>query len=642
MALTLTITDAGRAALINEQNTGTNAMVIDRVGISSSHAAGNLKALTVLPNERKRLTTFGGEVVADDVLHVTVTDTSDDTYSLHAFGLYFSTGVLFAVCTSPERIMEKSASAMLLQSVDITLKTLDTALIEFGPAGFTNPPATIDRMGVVELATTEETLTGTDTTRAVTPFSLGRVLAQWANAFAPKAHGHSVSDISDLGTTLANKSDKSHRHDAGDTTSGTFSTERIPKLAISWITNLAETLADKAAKLHQHHADDIAQGVLAVGRIPALAMEKITGLANALATKATLGVNAVFRDVIAGRDPVTGVYYFGTEAGQWLAYANSRFELVGTGGLVINGYQAWTTQTFNPADKANALHSHDWSQITGKDDVVLTSATGLGRLNTGPLHTFASIADIVSKPTGYSAMMTNGSAGMPPYLGYFFKMATRDAGYGWQGLFATFVGTGEQTDLYVGSADQGHHTPVWSKLVSEANFRTLPLATPAASGLALLADNWQTQAGHDAGRAVTPAGLWSFAKSIGPNGYVQIPGTDLIIQWGVSTASVTEGLQHATLPVAFGGGCLVALANARNPSAVVQYDWYMQVHSKWLDRIIFYANKANDSSPSMQGFEWIAIGLAKGSPNPAYSGSSGGGGLPPGGGGGGGEYTPEV
>lgn len=638
---TITITDAGRAALINAQNTGTNAFVLSQIGVSTQYITTTLTDLVTLPDERKRLGTMAGDVVSDDTLHVTIRDESNDAYPMRAFGLYTSTGILFAVYSQPDPIIEKSVAAMLLLAVDAKLVALSTDQVEFGPVGFTLPPASETVAGITEVATDAETDAGTDNWRYITPRLLKRALA-------------ALSGFALIG----------HKHDAADTTSGVFNVGRIPALGMEKITGLANALAGKAAEihthsiaqisglvealsqkaalLHQHHADDIASGVLAVGRIPALAMEKITGLANALATKATLEVNATFRDVIAGRDPVTGVYYFGTEAGRWLAYSNGRFELVGAGGLDINGHQAWTTGSFNPADKANALHSHDWSQITGKGDVVLSSATGLGRLNAGPLHTFTSLADIVSKPTGYSAMMTNGSAGMPPFLGYFFKMATRDAGYGWQGLFSTFVGTGEQTDLYVGSADQGHFTPVWSKLISEANFRTLPLATPAASGLALLADNWQTKAGQDAGRAVTPAGLWSFAKSIGPSGYFQIPGTDLIIQWGVSTASVTEGLQHATLPVAFGGGCLVALANARNPSAIVQYDWYMQVHSKWLDRIIFYANKANDSSPAMQGFEWIAIGLAKGSPNPAYSGGSGGGGLPPGGGGGGGEYTPEV
>lgn len=643
MAHTLTITDAGRAALINAQNIGTNAVVIDRIGISTSHVTGDLKALTSLPNERKRLTTFGGEVVADDVLHVTLTDSSDDTYSLHAFGVYFSTGVLFAICTSPDRIMEKSASAMLLQSVDITLTTLDTALIEFGPAGFTNPPATIDRMGVVELATTEETQTGIDTTRAVTPFSLGRVLAQWANAFAPKAHGHSVSEITDLGTALANKSDKSHRHDAGDTTSGTFAVERIPKLSISWINNLAEILAGKAAAQHGHDAADTTSGVFNVGRIPALAMEKITGLANALAAKANItnpelyGKLTVRREIgngwveiHAGAADAFGTINFFSANGDrdaWFGFSdggNGIYAYTAPGRYwnftarpIFDNATPWDTKNFNPADKANALHSHDWSQITGKGDVVLTSATGLGRLNSGTLTTFGNLAEIVAKPTGFTTMVTNGSAGMPPYLGYFIKLATRDAGQGWTGLFSTFAGTGEQSDLYVGGTDQGHHQPVWTRVLTDANLK--------------FANAGEMLNGAINYRMISPEGLWSFPKSIGPSGFVQIPGTDLIVQWGSNNASIAEGETHAYLPTAFGGGCLVAMAIPRNPGANIGMDFYMQIAGRYLDRIVFYANRANNSSGSMSGYEWMAIGLARGNPNPPYSSGGGGGGgwVPP-------------
>ena len=654
MALTLTITDAGRAALINAQNIGTNAVVIDRIGISSSHATGDLKALTALPNERKRLTTFGGEVVADDVLHVTMTDSSDDTYSLHAFGVYFSTGVLFAVCTSPDRIMEKSASAMLLQSVDITLTTLDTALIEFGPAGFTNPPATIDRMGVVELATTEETLTGTDTTRAVTPFSLGRVLAQWANAFAPKAHGHSVGDITDLGTALANKSDKTHRHDAGDTTSGTFSTERIPKLAISWITNLAETLAGKAAAQHGHDAADTTSGVFNGGRIPSLGMEKITGLAVALASKLTVHPNHDITnpdycpDGLSGGDTNLGA---GLRGYAWFTRNRSQGQYTVQLALSDTGeehfvrrrsdgvWQPWfqfhTTANFNPADKANALHSHDWSQITGKGDVVLTSTTGLGATGAGLFASPQTPQEFGRVPTGWSAMIAPNTAGMPvDGYAYFCKMARRDNSNGYVALSITHpAGQGDKPEVYVGGTPNEENYPSWTRLLTDANLQ--------------FANAGEMLNGAINYRMISPEGLWSFAKSIGPSGFVQIPGTDLIVQWGIITSSMTEGLQHATLPVAFGGGCLVALANPRNPSAVVQYDWYMQVHGKWLDRITFYANKANDSSPAMQGFEWMAIGLAKGSPNSPYNAGGGGGGggeFPPGGGGGGGGeiIKPEV
>ena len=93
----ITITDAGRAALINAQNNGTVAFVLSQVGVSTQHVAANLTGLTQLPNERKRLATMTGDVVADDTLHVTIRDEGDDAYAVRAFGIYTSAGVLFAV-----------------------------------------------------------------------------------------------------------------------------------------------------------------------------------------------------------------------------------------------------------------------------------------------------------------------------------------------------------------------------------------------------------------------------------------------------------------------------------------------------------------------------------------------------------------
>ncbi len=317
MALTVTITNAGRAELINAQNTGTNARVIDRIGVSSSHITGNLKTLTALPNERKKLTTFGGEVVADDVIHVTINDTTADTYALRAFGLYFSSGTLFAVCTSSTPIMEKSAAAMLLQAVDITLTTLDTASIQFGGTGFTNPPATTEQMGVVELATTEETVTALDTTRAVTPFGLGRALVAWGTNFAAKAHRHVIGDIDGLSDALAAKANRSHTHGAADVNSGTFHVDRIPKLTIGWINGLADQLAGLAIKDHKHDAADTTTGAFNPARIPALPLDRITGLVATLADKAsalhshTMAQVSGLIDALAAKAPLNAPIFSG-------------------------------------------------------------------------------------------------------------------------------------------------------------------------------------------------------------------------------------------------------------------------------------------------------------------------------------------
>lgn len=84
--------------------------------------------------------------------------------------------------------------------------------------------------------------------------------------------------------------------------------------------------------------------------------------------------------------------------------------------------------------------------------------------------------------------------------------------------------------------------------------------------------------------------------------------------------------------MAFGGGCLFASAIPRNVGQAYAMDFVMQIVGRYLDRIVFYANRGNSNAGNMSGYEWMAIGLARGNPDPAYS-SGGGGGLPPGGGG---------
>src|SRR5690242_2215716 len=94
--LTLKVTNAGRAALVNAANTGTDTVLMSAVGISSAPFTV-AATLTALPSEVKRLSTIGGGVTAADTIHVSVRDESSDTYNCYGFGLYLSDGTLFAV-----------------------------------------------------------------------------------------------------------------------------------------------------------------------------------------------------------------------------------------------------------------------------------------------------------------------------------------------------------------------------------------------------------------------------------------------------------------------------------------------------------------------------------------------------------------
>lgn len=188
--LILTITDAGRAALVNAAHLGTLPVLMSEVGISTT-AITPLPTATSLPGEIKRLTTFAGDVVADDTIHVTVRDESADVYTVRSFGLYLADGTLFALYGQATPIMEKSAQAMLLLVLDVIFADIDAAKLTFGDTSFLNPPATTERQGVVELATPGEAVAGTDQTRAVTPEGVGAALTDLLETVFAGAVGQS-------------------------------------------------------------------------------------------------------------------------------------------------------------------------------------------------------------------------------------------------------------------------------------------------------------------------------------------------------------------------------------------------------------------------------------------------------------------
>ncbi|WP_186115074.1 phage tail protein [Burkholderia gladioli] len=167
------ITDAGRAALVAQGNTGTTARKVVSIGLATASFAFD-RGLQALPNERKRVTTFGGDNVAPDTIHVVIQDDTSDQYSLFGFGLYLDNGVLFGVYVQDTAIMEKSPSAILLLAADAVFASIDASQLQFGSTSFLNPPATTIRQGVVELATQDEVKAGTDDVRAVTPLGAAK------------------------------------------------------------------------------------------------------------------------------------------------------------------------------------------------------------------------------------------------------------------------------------------------------------------------------------------------------------------------------------------------------------------------------------------------------------------------------------
>lgn len=167
----ITVTDVGRAALVAPGNDGTTAHKIVEIGLASAPFTAD-KAMKALPGERKRIKTFAGENVAADTIHVTLKDDTADQFTLYGFGLYLENGVLVATYGQATPIMEKSPEALLLLSADMQFASIDAAQLVFGDASFTNPPATTQRQGVIQLATQAEVNAGADAAKAVTPATL--------------------------------------------------------------------------------------------------------------------------------------------------------------------------------------------------------------------------------------------------------------------------------------------------------------------------------------------------------------------------------------------------------------------------------------------------------------------------------------
>lgn len=211
----ITITDAGRTALINAENTGMLPALVAGVGVTSTGFEPD-KSMTSLPGEVKRLSTFAGQTIADDTIHVTIRDETADDYIVRGFGLYLDDGTLLAVYGQPEPLLEKSPQAMLLLSADIRLSQIQATALAFGDSNWLNPPATTEAPGVVELATDEEANDGTDGRLAVTPTGLsfafeqrGAFYLDWNNfrnvpsVFPPGAHQHSASEIEGAATVAS-------------------------------------------------------------------------------------------------------------------------------------------------------------------------------------------------------------------------------------------------------------------------------------------------------------------------------------------------------------------------------------------------------------------------------------------------------
>lgn len=345
----ITITPAGFAAIVNAEHTGTAPVKLTHVGLTPQHFDVATVAATV-PGEAKRLTTFGGQAVSADTLHLNVRDDTADAYTLRGFGLYLQDGTLFAVYSQPAPIMEKAAAATMLLATDIRFAKVNASSIEVGDIDFVNPPATTTRAGVVRLSTDQEADAGSDAATALTPRGLVRYINRRFGDGAPSEFVKGLLGLAtaaifrtELGLKAAALRDEGHGNglnaDLLDGAHGAYYLE--------W-KNLTGLPSQFPPAPHEH------------------AIAQILGLADALNSKANRGGDTFTGPVILketflrlsgwAATATDGVAYFGSgnsyilKTGASFAFNNVEGNFsaaLSSGGLI------WTSGNFDPNGKVN-------------------------------------------------------------------------------------------------------------------------------------------------------------------------------------------------------------------------------------------------------------------------------------------------
>lgn len=196
-AYTLTITTAGRDALVDAQNGVTEAIQISEVGFSNSKFIVS-PTLTALPSEVKRVSSVSGTSISATVIHMTAQDASDDAYDVCGFGLFLSDGTLFAVYSQLDPIVSKTPPLNLQLAFDVAFQDAIEGDVTFGNATFLFPPATESIKGVAEIATQAEVNAGADDERFITPLKLATRLAEAFGAITDATE--TVKGVAELAT----------------------------------------------------------------------------------------------------------------------------------------------------------------------------------------------------------------------------------------------------------------------------------------------------------------------------------------------------------------------------------------------------------------------------------------------------------
>ncbi|MEY2883389.1 MAG: hypothetical protein RL490_1113 [Pseudomonadota bacterium] len=637
-AITLVITTAGRAALVNAANAGTNAVRIAAAGLTATNFAA-APAAVALPGEFVRIPGISGATVDPDTISLVIRDDSAAAYTLRGLGLFLADGTLFALYGQAAPILEKAANATALIVVDVRFVDIDATTITFGDANFLNPPATTSVAGVIEIATTAEATAGEDAVRALTPAGLkaaldGRFGANSATAFvrtlltAASAAAFRLT----LGIKAAALKDEGHGNSLDADTVDGYHVSRVnaggvwPCLPVVHTSGVMEVgtaldfhtvssdsgdyvgrLAGTTSNLFWNNAPvwhaandgsgsgldaDLLDGVEANefvrGGTPGRWSLASTTI-NAAADFATLVIRETnFAGAQSGsraQAPRLAFIWSGINAGQ-LAYTGAGFEL-------LNGDGAGRTGL-----------SLAWLASDGAVTIAGNPAWHAGNDGSGS----ALDADLLDGQDG------SWYANIPARLGYTPYNATNPAGYiaGITGAMVT--GALGYTPWHAGNDGAG-------------------------SGLdADLLDGRDSASFANASHQHSAADLAPAfaAQQLQNNGWQELPG-GLLMQWGryrqyiAGETSVALAFERA-----FAAPPFICAPYGVNPTGASNRDMFPQLQEATAGGAIFRIQLPDSGSARpLDGFDWFAFGLA-GSGGGSVPGSSGGGGGGGAGGGGGG------
>ncbi len=577
MSLNLVITNAGRAAMVNAANTGTNAVTIASVGVSPT-AIVAAPTTTTLPGEVKRIATIGGDGVADDVIHLLVLDETGATYTVRSVALYLGDGTLFASYGQPGVIVEKSAGAAMMLALDVKLEDVSAATIAFGDTDFVNPPASTDRAGVVELATLAEVQAGADNQRALTSWSVRQTYAALSGAtftggvVAPYFHavGAGVGSIAMLPGNAGKVGFVSFRDSAngeqariGDSTVGT-------------------PLLFQSAQGFVFNGGWVHAGV-AFGAPQVQAREGTT----------TGGIR-----MVTGYAASTGYISFDDAAGEQIAFlgANSfASPILFAATYGVDFRHGPVTHTGNIF-----WHAGNDGSGSGSDADLLDGQHG------------SYYADVIAR-LGYTPVTQGEGAGQ----------STNRVFIGWSGSglkaqvdatdLGTFVFANQIADVWRASNDgagsgmdadmvDGWHA---ADLRAWSNITGAPATFPPSSH----GHDWNEITGKPATYPATGHNHPASAIDFGVTGENTLNIGGVVIKWGTVEIYSTPGWNNFSFPTAFPNSCQAVIITPRNATGGRYRDSYFQLVSKTAAGFAYLHQEPNETDDlTLDGFDWVAIG----------------------------------